>query len=176
MSVQETKARVKSNVWKAIAQSKLDLAGLPEATLDQLVDVVSDAALVEIDHEMGELDKQFMAEEAAVDKERVLWQGRPFLSIVTHYRLTNERIRITQGLVSKRRTDLELVKIQELNQTQKASERMINVGDIIIRSHDKVNPLIVLENVADVQRVHEILRRAMLDAREEANFSYREEM
>lgn len=179
MTIQETKSRIKSNVWKAIAQSKLDLTAVPESTLDQLVDVVSDAALLEIDHEFGVLD-QTIGEPTAgtpvVDGERVIWQGRPFLSITTHYRLTNERLRITEGLLSKRRTDLELVKVQEINQTQKMSERMIDVGDITIRSHDKTNPLIVLRNVRDVQRVHELLRRAMLDARDGADFSYREEM
>ena len=189
MSITEAHARIKARVWKAVAQSKLDLSALPEETLEALVDMVSESALMEMDEEIGktlagvdsaestaEKQPQAAPEEDTNEGEKILWQGRPFLSITKHYRITNERIRITDGVLSKRRVDIEMVKIQDINQTQKASERMINVGDITIRSNDRSNPLIVLDNVADVQRVHEIIRRAVIEARADANFSYREEM
>ncbi len=116
------------------------------------------------------------ASTAQAKGEKVLWEGRSFLSLTQHYRITTERIRFSQGLFNKEREDIELVKIQDIDQTQTFGERLINVGDIIIHSHDSSNPTLMMENIGDVQRVHEILRRAMLDARARANFTYREEM
>jgi hypothetical protein len=50
------------------------------------------------------------------------------------------------------------------------------VGDIYIISHDPQHPEFTLENIKDPQGVHEILRRAVLKAREKYRLSYREEM
>lgn len=177
MTPKEAQIHIKSRIWKEIAKAQLDLSEISEEKLEQLVDIASHAALFELDYEIDRVDKQsdaqpFPEEEA----ERVLWEGRPFLSLVTHYRITNERIRITHGLLGKQRIDIELLKIQDMEQTQRVSERMMNLGDITIHSHDPMHPVVTLENISDVQRVHEILRRARLDARKEHNFGYREEM
>lgn len=191
MSISETSAHLKSQVWQAIAQSKLDLSSLPDATLEALVSIVSEAALQEMDAQMGRavaeqnpaasapLMAQTPAAAAAAplpDDERVLWEGRSFLSLTKYYQITSERVRFSQGMLSKDREDIELVRIQDIDQTQTFGERLLNVGDIIISSHDSTQPKLVLENVGDVQRVHEILRRAVLDARQRYNFMYREEM
>jgi hypothetical protein len=50
------------------------------------------------------------------------------------------------------------------------------VGDITIRSHDSSHPAIILNNVRDVQEVHEILRRAVLNARKRYKITFQEEM
>ena len=178
MSVSESQAKIKERIWKAIAQSELDLSALPTETTESLVELVAEAALVEADAilEAEAPEPAVSEEEKADDDEETLWRGRPFLSISKDYQVTNQRIRITEGVLGKKRTDIELVKIQDINQTQKFSERLINVGDLTIRSNDKSNPLVILDNVTNVQDVHEILRKAMLEARERANFSYREEM
>lgn len=180
MRIKEAEAHVKSRIWKAIAQAGIDLSAVPEESLEQLVNVVAEAALIEMDYGMGREDEESGLKESAEppieEGERVLWEGRPFLSITKHYRITSERIRITEGLMGKKRIDIELVKIQDITQSQRLSERMLNLGDITVKSHDPTNPKIVLDNIADVQNVHEILRRAMLDAREKVNFSYREQM
>lgn len=191
-TVSEAHAKVKARVWQGVAQAGLDLSGVPKETVEALVDIVTESALIEMDAtlqasaeevmlaESDDVEKEGMAtDEPTVDgepPETVLWEGRPFLSVVTHYRITNERVRITRGLLSKRRIDIELLKILNITQTQKVGERMINVGDITLVTHYDDYPTVVLENVSDVQKVHEILRRARLDAREEANFAYREEM
>ena len=178
MTLNEAQAHVKSRIWKTIAKSNLDLSALPESTLEELVNIVTDAALVELDYELGRVDEKAGGTKPEPDLvqegERRTVEGRPFLSITKHYRVTNERIRITEGVVGKTRIDIELVKIQDITQSQRVAERMMNLGDITVTSHDPTNPIIVLNNVTDVQRVHEILRRAMLDARNEVNFSYRE--
>ena len=78
--------------------------------------------------------------------------------------------------MNKERDDIELVRIQEIDQKQGVGERLVNVGDIMISAHDTHHPTIVLENVANVLEVHEILRKAVLAARKRHNFNYREQM
>lgn len=180
MNATEAQARVKARVWQAIAQSKTDFKIIPQAQLEELIDLATNAALAEIDEELGE---ELAALSAGGDQdmtsgkdENVLWEGRPFLSLTTRYVITNERLRIFEGLFGKDRLDIELIRIQDYDQKQALTERMVNVGDIIISSHDPSSPKITLNNVRDPQTVHEILRRAVLEARKKYKLHYREEM
>jgi hypothetical protein len=182
MSFKESHDQIKSQVWKAIAKSEIDLSAVPEDEVDALVELVTDAALIEIDRELG---NQSLLEsvpgpgdylETEDDKELVLWSGRPFLSIVTEFVITNERIRIITGLLGKDREDIELVRIQDIDQKQTLGDRLLKIGDIVILSHDSSDPRVTLHNVKDPQDVHEILRRAVLDARKKHGLIYREEM
>ena len=193
MSLNEAHARIKSRVWQAIAQSDIDMSTLDKATVETLVDLATEAALLEMDGAIEASLKQEKAlaveaaaaasDESVVDedlfdnnKEDLLWEGRPFLSLVMHYTITDERIRITEGLLGKARDNVELVRIQDMSYSQTFSERMLNLGDVTIRSHDASRPTIVLRNVADPENVYEILRRAVLNARKKHGFTYREEM
>ena len=181
MIINEAQARIKGRVWQAVAQTELDLNGLDKASLEALVDLVSEAALLELDTTLGDSIPAEAVQAAEPDlfndgKEDVLWEGRPFLSLVLHYTITDERIRITEGLLAKKRQNVELVRIQDMDYKQTVSERMLNLGDITIRSHDSSNPIIVLKNVTDPEAIYEVLRRAVLHARKKHNFTYREEM
>jgi hypothetical protein len=180
MPLQEAQSRVKASIWKAIAQSKLDLSGIPQEDLELLVELATDAALVEIDDEIGQT---LVADKAPVaksflqsDDEQLLWQGRPFLSISREYIITSERIRLVEGLLGKDREDVELIRVQDIDQKQTLSDRLLNLGDITIRSHDSSHPEVVMNNVRDPEIVHEILRTAVLDARRRHGLIYREEM
>jgi len=182
MSVNEIKTNIKSRVWKAIAQAELDVSSLEKETLESLVDLVAEAAMLESDEEMDKAVALSMAETAVPTdilddaKEDILWEGRPFLSINLHYTITDERIRITEGFLGKARENIELIRVQDVDYSQTFSERLLNLGDINIRSHDSSNPLVILKNIKDPNSVYEILRRAILHARKKHNFTYREEM
>ncbi|MCP4420558.1 MAG: PH domain-containing protein [Chloroflexi bacterium] len=182
MSLNEVKANIKARVWKAIAQAELDVSSLDKETLESLVDLVAEVAMLESD---DELDKSLALNkgDTAVStdilddaKEDILWEGRPFLSISLHYTVTDERIRITEGFLGKARENVELIRVQDVDYGQTFSERILNLGDINIRSHDSSHPLITLKNIKDPNKVYEILRRAVLHARKKHNFTYREEM
>ena len=56
------------------------------------------------------------------------------------------------------------------------SLRALGIGDVVISSADPSKPHAVLRNVRDPENVHEILRRAMLDARKRYRYSVQEEM
>jgi hypothetical protein len=182
MSANDSRERVRSRIWKAIAQSEIDLSALPAERVENLVDLVTEAAILEFDEDV---EHQVEADQAAADRfypagdvdgEMTLWKGRPLLSISEHYVITNERVRIVRGLLGKDREDIELIRIQDMDHSQTLRERALNVGDITIHSHDRSHPKVVLNNVKDVQEVHEILRRAVLDARKHYNISFQEEM
>ncbi|MEM7332729.1 MAG: PH domain-containing protein [Chloroflexota bacterium] len=180
MSVNETDAKIRARIWQAIAQSELDLSGIDKATLESLVQLVSESALVEMDDEIGKsISTETVFEKSAAvedDDEHLLWQGRPFLSITLYYKITDERILISEGLFGKTTENIELIRIQDVAHKQSFGERLINVGDVIIKSHDTTQPSFVLKNVSNPDAVHEILRKAVLAARQKHNFSYREEM
>ena len=188
MSLNETHARVKSRIWKEIAQAEIDISKLDKETVEALVDIATGAALTEMDDSLTKtLAEGRAAPETAVadmptqsilddGKEDILWEGRPFLSLVMDYIITDERIRITEGLLGKARDNIELVRIQDMSYSQTFSERLLNLGDVTIRSHDASRPTIVLRNVKDPETVYEILRRAVLHARKKHGFTYREEM
>lgn len=183
MSVQEAQSRIKARVWQAIAQSNLNVSALEQSSLETLVDLVTEAALLEFDAELEDVLRKeqpkpnkptAVADED--DEEKVLWEGRPLLSISTYYTITTERIKIRQGFLGKTYDYLELIRIQDLKHRQSLGERMINVGDVTIRSHDKSHPILELNNVKEPQQVYEILRDAVQAARKRHNFSFREEM
>ncbi len=184
MTSQEAHARVKSRIWQAIAQSDLSITELPKEKLEALVSMTTEAALLELD---GYLEQRIEPEVAAAKAatppvplgdgdEEVLWQGRPFLSISTHYTVTDERLRIVEGVLGKEREDIELIRIQDIDIRQAFRERLLNLGDIIITGHDATSPKTVLNNIKDPEAVHELLRRAILKARKKHGLVYREVM
>lgn len=181
MNVAEARARIKARVWQELAQSSLTLKSLPQEEVEALVDFVTDAALLELDTAM----ETSLAKEANIarsdllagaETEEVLWQGRPLLSLTTRYVITDERVRVISGLLGKDREDVELVRVQDMDQNQSMGERLLNVGDVIIHSHDRSHPTLQLQNVKNPQEVHEILRRAVIRARKDHGLRYREEM
>ncbi len=180
MSVSEADARIRARIWQAIAQSELELDGIDKQTLESLVQLVSESALLEMDAEMGKTisseNLQSLNEALNDDDEDILWQGRPFLSITLHYKITDERIVISEGLFGKSSENVELIRIQDIAHKQSFGERLINVGDVVVKSHDTSHPTIDLKNVSNPKEVHEILRKAVLKARQKHNFTYREEM
>lgn len=186
MSAQEIQARVKARIWQSIAQNNAIFGTVSQEDITKFADALTDGILQEVDDVITvdtgtpsaatPLAVPANAESQDGYVEELLWEGRPFLSISTHYTITTERVRIVKGLLSKDREDIELVRIQDIDQTQGLGERLINVGDITIQSHDPSHPSVVLDNIANVQEVHEILRKAVLAARKRYNFHYREQM
>ena len=75
-----------------------------------------------------------------------------------------------------RREELCWLTLQDLDLEQGVTERISGVGDIVIHSSDPSTPAAVLNNVFEPQQVHEILRRAMLEARKRFRYSVQEEM
>ncbi len=189
MTINETHAKIKASVWQTIAQSDIDVSNIDKSKLGELVDIIVDVAMEEIDaqidqpltafeeEEVGDVIKTAVADDILLDnKEDILWEGRPFLSMVQTYVITDERIRITNGFFGKSTENIELVRIQDVDYRQTFSDRMIQVGDIFIKSQNASRPNIILSNIKNPEQVYEILRLAILHARKRHGFTYREEM
>ena len=83
---------------------------------------------------------------------------------------------ITNSYVIPDKEDIELFRIQDIDFTQRLTERMVDIGDIVLHTGDESNPNPTLRNVSDPDEVHELLRRAMLDARKRNRVGFREEI
>jgi hypothetical protein len=184
MSVDETKTKVVARVWQSIAQSGVSVSAIPQDQMNTLVNAIADGVLVAVDElfeDAGMPSRQY-AEQAlgaslkSDDEEQVLWEGRPFLSLMTFYQITNQRVRIVRGLLGKDRDDIELIRIQDLDLNQSLGERFLNVGDILMKSSDPTLPDVRLNNIRFVDEVHQVLRSAMLAARKKYRYSVQEEM
>jgi hypothetical protein len=177
MSIDKIRAQVTGSIWQAIAQSGVDLSSVSQDQQEKLVSKITDGVMVTMDAILvEELPSNTMEDELDELDERVLWEGRPFLSIVESYMVTSERLKIMTGLVSRHVENFELIRIQDIDFKQNMSERMIGIGDITIRGHDPSNPEIVLRNVSKPEEVYEIMRKGWLDARKRHGLQFSEFM
>ena len=177
MSIDKSRAQVIGSIWQGIAQSGVDLSSIPQDQQEKLVGKIADGVMVTMDAILGEaLPPTTVEEEVDGLDERVLWQGRPFLSLVENYTITTERLKITTGLVSRHVENFELIRIQDLDFKQGMGERMMGIGDVTIRGQDPSNPAIVLRNVPKPEEVYETLRRAWLESRKRHGLQFREYM
>lgn len=179
MSIEKIRAQLISSIWQAIAQSGVDLSAVPQEEQDKLVNKICDTVMLTMDSILEE-DARSKPVETEMEEdefgEQVLWQGRPFLSLVESYVVTNERLKIITGLVSRHVENFELIRVQDIDFKQGMTERMLNIGDITIRGHDASEPVIVLRNVPKPEEVYETLRRAWLEARKRHGLQFREFM
>jgi membrane protein YdbS with pleckstrin-like domain len=181
MSLSEMQARLKSSIWQAVAQSGVNMSALSQAEVDRLVTAITENVLKEMDNVLTEASGTPAFSAAAPggqddDEEKILWKGRPYLSLSVHYTITSERVRISEGLLGKDRDDIELIRIQDMDYRQSLTERAMNIGDIHIISQDRNRPEVILHNVSNPEEIHGILRRAVLNARKKYGLTFREEM
>jgi hypothetical protein len=175
MSIEKKRAQIVASIWQAIAQSEGDLSSLPKEQQEDMVGKIADQVMLTIN---GMLDEESEAPTVELDEldERILWQGRPFLSLVESYILTNERLKIVKGLLSRDVENFELIRIQDIDLSQGVSDRILGIGDIEIKGHDPSDPEVVLRNVSDPEKVYEALRRTWLEARKRHGLEFREFM
>ena len=174
---------------QALRQSDVDLSKLTSSEQQRLVDALVDGMLLEFNALLDDLAPETRqvspAEPNATpgptrspggSEEEVIWEGRPFLSLTEHYVLTTERIRIFRGFLSKSSENIELVRLQDVDYRQHVGERMLNIGDVLLRSADPSDPEAVLRNIADPEKVQELIRQQWLDARRRYGVAFREQM
>jgi hypothetical protein len=191
MTIEKIRTQMTSAIWQAVAQSGVNLSSIPQEEQEKLIRGIADRVMLTMNSVLDEVVKPEALEQPAENmkpsqpvqvevtdgkEEKILWQARPFLSLVEEYILTNERIKVVHGMLSRRIENYELIRIQDIDYKQNVSERVLGIGDIFIRGQDKSNPEIVLRNVAKVEDVYETLRRAWMDARKRHGLQFREYM
>jgi len=179
MDLQKIRAELIANIWQALAQSGVDLSAVPAEQQEELVKKIADKVLISLDKILDQ-ETEPPAEEASPEpddmEERVLWQGRPFLSLVERYTLTTERLKISRGMVGRQVENFELIRMQDIDYKQNVAERVTNLGDIVIKGQDASHPEIILRNIANPEEVYETLRKAWLEARKRHGLQFREYM
>ncbi len=180
-TLDQIRTQVQSSVWQGIAQSGVNLAAMPAADQQRMVENITNNVLLTFNAVMNQARPSMPASAippvAPSDtEETVLWEGAPFLSISEHYTITSERIKIVHGMIGKDIENIELIRVQDIDITQNLSERIFNIGDIQIRGADLSHPTVALQNINDPQEVYEILRKAWLSARKRYGLQFRETM
>ena len=184
MGIEQYRDRVLSRIQQAVTQSGVDLSSVPETEQSRLRGAIADGMLLELDSLLDEAMPKAPPEPGAASTasadtshaEEILWQGRPFLSLINFYVVTSDRVRVFTGLLSKDAENVELVRVQDVDYHQGVSERLLNIGDITLHSADPSDPKITLHNVRDPERVSGIIRAAWLAARKRYGVRFREEM
>jgi hypothetical protein len=178
MAIEQTRARVISSIWQAIAQSGVDLSGVSQDEQQKLVGKIADSVLVTMNAILDEESPKVGAVEstAGEQSEQILWEGHPFLSMVESYQITTERVKVRRGLLARDIENYELIRMQDLDLSQGMSERMLGIGDISIRGQDPSEPILVLRNISKPEEVYELLRKAWLEARKRYGLQFREYM
>jgi hypothetical protein len=185
-SPEELRAKIMARIWQAIAKQGITSAQIAQDKLDALANDIADGVMVEIgaiaegsSQVKGSTPVQrsaaVLGTQAPVE-EQILWEGRPLLSLTVRYVVTTQRIRIITGLLSRDREDIELIRIQDLDQRQKFGQRLLGIGTVFVDSADPSTPHFTLKNIRHPLEVHEIIRTAMLDQRRNTNFAFRQEM
>jgi len=175
MASVDYKSRVSERIWRSIAESNVPLSSIPQEQLKTLVDAIADGVIDVLREMSAEVGSDWDATAETAD-ELTLWSGRPFLSLVERYTVTSERVRIRTGLLNKKRENVELVRIQDIDYRQSLGERILGIGDVHLHSSDPSEPELSLRNVRRPEFVHDVIRRAMLAARRRYRFSFQDEM
>lgn len=81
------------------------------------------------------------------------------------YELTNERLRIRQGVLNRELDELELYRVRDYRLEQPFILRLFSLGNITLRSSDTSHPVIVLRAIRDGEAVREQIRRHVEDCR-----------
>jgi membrane protein YdbS with pleckstrin-like domain len=89
----------------------------------------------------------------------------------TRYRLTNQRLTVESGLLSKRVDDIDLRSLQDVALEQSALERLLGVGRLVIVSSDHSRPRLELIGIREPRDVREQVRACAYQASQRQLFT-----
>jgi len=75
--------------------------------------------------------------------------------------VTNERIRVTTGILSKRTDELELYRVRDHTFLQPFLLRLFNCGNVVLNTSDTSTPVITLPGVPADEEFRNSLRKAI---------------
>lgn len=87
----------------------------------------------------------------------LVFLGRLWMLRTTSYRVTNERISVLRGLLSRESDDIQLMRVSDVQFYQTLMNRLLNVGDIRVLSTDKTVPDLVILGVESPAAFKEML-------------------
>jgi hypothetical protein len=181
---------VTAQFYQSLAENSVQVQSIPQSELQAIVNALADgvfAALAAVqDETRGPMPSApagiaGAAVPAATDsevafEEKLIWRGRPYLTIGTVYELTSQRLRVIQGLLGNSIQEIELIRVEDTKVKQHVGERMLDIGDVTIISDDATTPQVVLNNVSNPVEVRELVRKAVLEEKQRRGIRYRVEL
>ena len=75
------------------------------------------------------------------------------------YHLTNERLQMSYGVLSRKTEDLELYRVKDYHVSEPFVMRMFGLADIVLNTNDETNPTVVLKAIPGGTRLREEIRK-----------------
>jgi|SRR5262245_52092962 len=76
----------------------------------------------------------------------------------THYKVTNQRILIEHGVISRSLMEIDMRSVDDTEFHQTFLERIFGIGEVWIVSTDKIAPRVVLHGIHDPRQTRELIR------------------
>ena len=96
----------------------------------------------------------------------MIWTGVPFLRWrTTTYELTNRRLRLRKGILSRTGRDFPLIRISDVSFSQGVLDRVLGCGRLVVESPGEHGQL-VLSEIPEVKRVQALLFQLVEDEQE----------
>jgi hypothetical protein len=105
----------------------------------------------------------------------IAWVFLKLRRMSTSFRVTSQRIEIRSGIFTIRTRNVDLYRIQDMEVRQPLFLRLRASGDLLVRSMDPGEPVLLLPAIARVETVHETLRKLVQDERRRMNVRLLEE-
>ena len=87
------------------------------------------------------------------------------------YEITTQRIRLTEGILSKKRDQIELYRIKDITELQPFFLRMFSLGNLAMVTSDKSHSDFTIEAVPDTQKLMDELRKSVEICRDKKRVS-----
>ncbi len=75
------------------------------------------------------------------------------------YEITTERLRLSQGLLSRRTDAVELYRVKDYVLMEPLSMRLVGLGDIVLATDDEVNPKVVIRAIPHPRELQDQIRK-----------------
>lgn len=75
------------------------------------------------------------------------------------YRVTTDRVIMTQGVFSKRTDELELYRVKDATLLEPFWLRLVSLGHIVLTTSDRTTPIVRIAAVSNAAKLREELRR-----------------
>jgi len=82
------------------------------------------------------------------------------------YELTNQRLKMHSGVLSKKIEELELYRVRDTQFEQPFFLRLFGLGNVILLTTDSTSPEIILPAIPNAQGVREQIRNAVEETRD----------
>jgi uncharacterized membrane protein YdbT with pleckstrin-like domain len=130
-----------------------------------LVVLVAAVLVVVIPHNRLQ-DEERIAVGAVAVVVALIWTGIPFLRWrTTTYELTNRRLRLRRGIVSRTGRDFPLIRISDVSFSHGPIDRLLRCGKLIVESAGEHGQL-VLNEIPEVEKVQATLFQLVEDEQE----------